>query len=193
VSGESGGYLSVFQVLGGDCFQRLYGESLFGTTSLYGGSVGSPTKLDDEMRLLLETNTAEFIERMEARRLEFEAMLARSRQVTGASAQPPGGTAATPKVGRRFIFPVDDPSAALYEGSAMLSWRWTEDRDHAAARLAKANPAPGSNMETVVRHYAGFDHNHSPYQFALKVELKHFFPKSVILRTLHQLELIEQA
>lgn len=70
-----------FQVLGGDCFQRLYGYALSGATSYYGGTVGSPTRLNEEMRMLLETNTAEFIQRLEARRLEMEAHQAKSREL----------------------------------------------------------------------------------------------------------------
>jgi len=182
----------VFQVLGGDCFQRLYGESLLGTTSFYGGSVGSPTKLDDEMRLLLKTNTTEFIERLEARRIEPEAKVARSGQITGTSAQPAAESDATSKVGRRFIFPIDDPSVAPYEGPEMLKWKWVQDGEYAAASLSETNVTPGSHTETIVRYYTGFDLNYSPYHFALTVELEQFLPKSVILRTLHELGLIEQ-
>lgn len=63
-----------FQVLGGSCFQRLFGRDLQDAESYYGGPVGSPTRLDDEMRLLLTTNTAEFIGSLEAKRLELEAL-----------------------------------------------------------------------------------------------------------------------
>ncbi|WP_371765591.1 hypothetical protein [Massilia sp.] len=182
----------LFQVLGGDCFQRLYGRSLLGATSFYGGSVGLPTRLDDEMRLLLETNTAEFIERLEARRKELETKAARSGQVTSASAQPTIGSPTIPKAGRRFVFPVNDPSTAPYEGSEMLKWKWVQDREYAAASLSEAKVTYEPHAEMIVRYYSGFDLNYSPYHFALTVELEQFLPKCVILRTLHELGLVEQ-
>jgi len=181
-----------FQVLGGDCFQRLYGESVSGAASFYGGSVGTPTKLDDEMRLLLETNTADFIERLEARRLELEARTARSARMTGNSAPPTPPPDPTPKLERRFVFPVDDPSTVPYEGSSMLKWKWVQDREQVIACLEAVSPSPESDIDTIVRFYRSFNLSHSPYQFALAVELKHFLPKGITLRSLHQIGLIEQ-
>lgn len=68
-----------FVVLGGDCFQRLYGDSLGGTNSFYGGSASAPTKLSDEMRQLLDSNTAEFVEKLEQHRQEMEAEAAKHK------------------------------------------------------------------------------------------------------------------
>jgi hypothetical protein len=65
-----------FLVLGGDCFQRLFGAPLQGAKSYYGGSANMPTILTEEMRALLTSNTAEFIERLEQRRLQIEAEVA---------------------------------------------------------------------------------------------------------------------
>lgn len=67
-----------FVVLGGDCFQRLYGMTLQGTTSYYGGSASSPTQLTEKMRTLLTSNTAEFVEALEHRRQQIEAEAAQS-------------------------------------------------------------------------------------------------------------------
>lgn len=75
-----------FLVLGGDCFQRLFGVVLQGAKSYYGGSANTPTVLTEEMRALLNSNTAEFIERLEQRRLQIEAELAQ-RQAAQQSSQ----------------------------------------------------------------------------------------------------------
>lgn len=182
----------VFQVLGGDCFQRLYGEFLAGATSFYGGSTSSPTRLDDEMRRLLESNTAEFIERLEDRRLELEAQAARLAPMPVAAAhQPPSGPTSP---GKTNLLPIEEPGAD-YEGPAMLRWKWIRDRECVGTRLTEyaLRPKPSSHVDTVLTHYKSFNLNHTPYQFALKVELRHCLPKPVILQALHQLGLIEQA
>lgn len=203
-----------FQVLGGSCFQRLYGQVLQEAESYYGGSPGSPTRLNDEMRLLLATNTAEFIERLEARRRELEAEAERKKALVQNKATHPvshqqvrHGTpsdgAAAPGQGadadrgaldrRRFVYVFDDPSAAAYEGPAVLRWQWVQDEASAASCLAayKANPAPGSDQDIVVKCYEKFERK-TPYLFVLAVEHIHFMPKKNALRALHQLGLIEQ-
>jgi hypothetical protein len=203
-----------FQVLGGSCFQRLYGRALEGVKSYYGGSAGSPTRLNDEMRLLLATNTAEFIERLEARRLELEAEAATKRALVqnraDQSAAPQQVAPAAPQVARtapgqgtepdkaglqrpRFVYVFDDPSAAPYEGRAVLQWQWIQDKASAASRLAayKANPSPGSDQDLIVKCYEKFERK-TPYLFVLAVEHIHFMPKKNALRALHQLGLIEQ-
>jgi hypothetical protein len=70
-----------FLVLGGDCFQRLFGKVLPEAKSYYGGSANAPTVLTEEMRALLNSNTAEFIERLERRRLQIEEELAQREAV----------------------------------------------------------------------------------------------------------------
>ena len=207
-----------FQVLGGSCFQRLYGRVLEGAKSYYGGSTGSPTRLDDEMRLLLASNTAEFIERLEARRLELEAEAASRRALVQNEAErpavhehvPPGAPQAggrTPGHGNetgkaappppppppRFVYVFNDPSAAPYEGQAVLRWQWLQDKADIASRLAayKADPKPGSDQDVVVKCYEKFQRE-TPYLFVLVVEQIHFMPKKHALRALHQLGLIEQ-
>jgi hypothetical protein len=178
-----------FLVLGGDCFQRLYGNALKGATSRYGGSSGAPTRLDDEMRNLLSENTAEFIERLEARRREFEARAERERLAAQAAEQARMATreAARPAP-QRFEYPLNDPSTAPYEGAAMLRWRWASDVPLPVSGLSDTT----SQRELVVRCYKGFDRKHPPHKFAMAVEMRYFLPKSLTLRTLHQLGLIEQ-
>lgn len=203
-----------FQVLGGNCFQRLYGRVLQDAKSYYGGSVGAPTRLDDDMRLLLATNTAEFVERLEARRLELEALAETRRALVQNKADRPavreevtpaatGGEGTSPgqrsPLGEtrlhpaRFVYVFNDPSAAAYEGRAVLRWQWTKDKAIIASRLAayKASPAPGTNQDIVVRCYEQFEHK-TPYLFALAVERVHFMPKKNTLRALDELGLIEQ-
>lgn len=188
-----------FQVLGGSCFQRLYGRVLEGAKSYYGGSIGSPTRLDDEMRLLLASNTAEFIERLEVKRLEFEANAALKRplvqnevdrpaehqhippempRVGGATPGHENETGQVAPSAPRFVYVFDDPSAAPYEGRAVLRWQWLQDKASIASRLAayKANPLPGSDQDVLVRCYEKFQRE-TPYLFVLMVEQIHFMPK----------------
>lgn len=68
-----------FVVLGGDCFQRIYGENLKGIKSYYGGSACSPTQLTEDMRRLLTVNTIEFVSLLEERRQQIEAETERYR------------------------------------------------------------------------------------------------------------------
>ena len=202
-----------FQVLGGNCFQRLYGRGLQDAKSYYGGSAGSPTQLDDDMRLLLATNTAEFVERLETWRLELEALTETRRALVQNNADRPamheevtpaaaGGEGTSPGQRRplstaglhpsRFVYVFDGPSAAAYEGRAVLRWQWIKDKATIASRLAtyKANPVPGTNQDFVVRCYKQFEHK-TPYLFALAVEQVHFMPKKNTLRALDELGLIE--
>jgi len=74
-----------FTVLGGDCFKRLFGASLQGGSSYYGGSIQSPTILTEEMRELLATNTVGFIEQLELHRQELEAQASEVKQGIGAT------------------------------------------------------------------------------------------------------------
>lgn len=201
-----------FQVLGGNCFQRLYGRVLQDAESYYGGSAGSPTRLDEEMRLLLATNTAEFIETLEARRLELEALAETRRALAQNKVERPAMHEDVPPTAsraegtfpgepdnavlqrRRFVYVFDDPSAAAYEGPAVLRWHWVKDKVSVASCLAayRANPVPGSDQDVVVRCYERFERK-TPYLFVLAVEQVHFMPKKNALRALHQLGLIEQS
>lgn len=181
-----------FLVLGGDCFQRLYGKALTGAASQYGGSSGTPTKLDEEMRNLLESNTAEFIERLEARRRELEVRAEQERLAARAAEQARMDARAAarpaPVVPQRFEYPLNDPSTIPYEGQAMLRWRWIPGASLPASGMSDTS----SQKEIVVKCYRGYDRKHPPYQFAMAVEMKYFLPKSLTLRTLHLLGLIEQ-
>jgi hypothetical protein len=203
-----------FQVLGGNCFQRLYGRVLQDAKSYYGGSVGSPTRLDEDMRLLLATNTAEFVGRLEARRLELEALAETRPALVQNKADrpavhdevPPAATGGEDPSSRQrspvgkagfdppsFVYVFDDPSVAAYEGRAVLRWQWLKDKATVASRLAayKASPAPGTNQDIVARCYEQFAHK-TPYLFVLAVEYVHFMPKKNTLRALDELGLIEQ-
>jgi hypothetical protein len=64
---------STFQVLGSECFKRIYGNL---DTKLVAPQYGSwnGRRLTDDERLALVENTGRFIERLEAERAEFERM-----------------------------------------------------------------------------------------------------------------------
>jgi len=170
--------------------------------------------LDDDMRLLLVTNAAEFVERLEARSLELEALAEARRALAQNNAdrvamhedvRPAAtrgeGTSSRQRspVGKarfhppRFVYVFNDPSAAAYEGRAVLRWQWIKDKATVASRLAtyKASPAPGTEQDIIVRCYEQFEHK-TPYLFALAVEHVHFMPKKNTLRALDELGLIEQ-
>jgi hypothetical protein len=69
-----------FVVLGSSCYQRLYGMALQEITSYYGGSASNPTRLTDEMRALLTSNTIAFVELLEQRRQQVEAQAAKRQE-----------------------------------------------------------------------------------------------------------------
>lgn len=64
-----------FQVLGSQCFTKLYGGMGTSAAVPYYGGIGARPLTDDERAMLVE-NTARFIEQLENERIEFERVAA---------------------------------------------------------------------------------------------------------------------
>jgi hypothetical protein len=186
-----------FQVLGSECYQRLYGQDgQIVATPQYGPGTGR--LLTAEERMVLVENTARFIETLEAERLELErlaALEATRREQEGLARIAMQREAQKFQKTRQFPRPLhipDDARSASYDGPEMLRWRWKNAEERSASIADyEANP-------TDVHHHASVMHclkigiQPTPYQFALKVELSQCLPKRYIFRALDELSLIER-
>lgn len=195
-----------FVVLGGDCFQRLYGDSLGSSNSIYGGSAGAPTPLSDEMRQLLDTNTAEFVEKLELRRQEMEAQAARHEALLEQQRQKSQADALARKAPtlqrpeekkplglRNGVAPaptVQTPDAAMTGGYRYLwgaCW-WTSSQQLYADVMAELSASP--HADAVYRALVGVvrQPTMTPVDFAAKLEIEGI-PREVLLECLNGLRL----
>lgn len=179
-----------FTLLGSDCFQRLYGTAKKAYIPYYQWNEGR--RLTDEERQRLMQNTAEFIEQLEAERLQHEKNLIELQKAAAPSAPVPV-EAAKPTDRPRFVYHTYERSAQPYEGPAVLRWKWSVDQASASAILTscKADPSLAQTVAAVVECYKRKTFT-TPYSFALDVELYYFLPKKNTLRLLHELGLIKQ-
>ncbi len=179
-----------FTLLGCDCFQRLYGVGKKAYTPYYHWSDGR--RLTDEERLQLVENTTEFIEQLEAERLQLEQDVIKL-QAAPLPSQPAPSKERTEINRPGRVYGSYEGASALYEGSAILRWKWYLDHATAADILAshKANSPSNQILAAVTATYVKKDFT-TPYSFALEVELSHFFPKKYTMRLLHELSLIVQ-
>lgn len=179
-----------FTLLGSDCFQRVYGAAKKIFRPFYQWNEGR--HLTDEERQRLIQNTVEFIEQLEAERLQHEQNSIKPHEAPSPSASSPV-EAAKPVDRPRFLYNTYERSAQPYEGPAVLRWKWSVDRSSASGILASCK-IDSSLSQTVMAVEECFEKKNfkTPYSFALEVELYHFIPKKNTLRLLHQLGLIEQ-
>lgn len=185
-----------FKVLGSQCYERLYGRESSATVPQYGSGTGR--LLTAEERQILVENTATFIERLEAERIELERIAAlqaaRQRemeleQAARLSAMPISRPARRPDLHRQVE---RDDRSPLYEGGEMLRWRW-KGAEETAASIAEADAVPpqGSYHATVLAYFKAH-RRPTPYAFALDVEVRQCLPKPYIFRALDELNLIER-
>lgn len=177
-----------FTLLGSDCFRRLYGAGKKTYTPFY--HWGEGRRLTDDERQQLVQNTSDFIEQLEAERLEHEQKAIKLREVpVSPLPSPVKGKVAISRPGR--LYDTYEGSPDLYEGPAVLRWQWYLDRATAEGILAahKADFPMDRTVAAVTTSYARGDFQ-TPYSFALAVEFEHFLPKKYTLRLLHQLSLI---
>lgn len=181
-----------FVVLGGDCFQRLYGTSIGAGPSYYGGSAQAPTTLSEAMRALLESNTAEFVAQLELRRLQWEAeAAARSAALArqaGAEARagqrPPAAPQFSPELGATGTW-------GRYHYGWSASW-WTSAAQLLAGVRAALNPSPQADL--VYRAIVALVRQPtvSPVLFAARLESRGV-AREAVLDCLHALQLVHRA
>jgi hypothetical protein len=178
-----------FVVLGGDCFLRLYGSTLRGAKSYYGGTANAPTTLSDEMRLLLDSNTSEFVERLEQRREQME-MEAESRRHS-LSKHVMVREQETPKVFNSAIAIAEDSAQAVYGGYRYVwsaTWWISSEKLLADVRAILSN---SPYIDVVYRGVVGMVRQPeiTPVAFATQLE-RDGAPSDAILDCLHALRLV---
>jgi hypothetical protein len=185
-----------FEVLGSQCYERLYGQTLSAGVPQYGSGTGR--LLTAEERQVLVENTATFIERLEAERIELErlAALQAARQHDMELAQ--AGRLSAMQMGQpapRLALPPQierDERSPLYEGGEMLRWKWKSAEEVAASiAAADAHPPQGPYQAKVMASFR-VQRRPTPYAFALDVEVRQCLPKAYIFRVLDELNLIER-
>lgn len=185
-----------FKVLGSQCYERLYGHASSAGLPQYGS--GTSRVLTADERQVLVENTAAFIERLEAERMELERLAAlqaaRQREIELAqaarrSAMHMGHPARRPDRPRQIE---RDERSPLYEGGEMLRWKW-KSAEETAASIAEADAIPpqGPYHASVLTYFKAHRHP-TPYSFALDVEVRQCLPKAYIFRALDELNLIER-
>ena len=185
-----------FKVLGSQCYGRLYGYASSDGLPQFGSGTGR--LLTAEERQVLVENTAAFIERLEAERIELERVAAlqatREREAEQAqaarrSAMLIGQPTRRPDLHRKID---SDEHSPLYEGGEMLRWKWKSAEEVAASiAAADANPSQDPYQASVIACFKGH-RRPTPYAFALDVEMRHRLPKAYIFRALDELNLIER-
>jgi hypothetical protein len=185
-----------FKVLGARCYERLYGHAARLVLPQYGSGTGRHLTADERQTLV--QNTAAFIERLEAERIELERKLALEAATQREMELAQAARRSALKIHQSIRRPdlrhqIDrDERSPLYEGNEMLCWKWRSEEEIAASMAeADANPPHGPYQASVMACFK-VRRRPTPYAFALDVEVRHCLPKAYIFRALDELDLIER-
>ncbi|WP_308921826.1 hypothetical protein [Janthinobacterium sp. J1-1] len=187
-----------FVVLGGSCFQRLYGMALQNAESHYGGSASYPTQLTEEMRALLTSNTVEFVELLEQRRQQLEAEAAKREewltlQASQRKAEVEAQSHGNNWVSERLAVLANDSDDTFDQYRYMWSSSWwaSPEKLFADVRDVMVNPIHAAALHKAIVALVR-QPSISPVSFAVQLE-NDGVPCSVTLRCLRAIRLVVRA
>jgi hypothetical protein len=203
-----------FQVLGSECFKRLYGHiGQDALTPRYGSSDGR-TLTNDERQVLIE-NTERFIEKLEIERAELlQAEVQRRAEEKRQHLEKPhllnASRTVTPTVPNDHFYnkqqvqvvsnsklsqvmhQTSDPHYLPYDGMNGLRWMWARSLDEGRSRIEryKSGEQRIPEKDLIVRYFIAGSRS-DPWAFSLGIQHHCSIPTKITLSVLHEMALIE--
>ncbi|MCU6501970.1 hypothetical protein LPN04_29680 [Rugamonas sp. A1-17] len=183
-----------FVVLGSGCFKHLYGHSAIPHMPHWGSGTGR--RLTDEERVVLQENTARFVEYIREKWGHIENVplpvnASALHRGSGIPVQPkPNLAQAAPNAA--WDYPSPGAEDYRFDGAAGMHWMWSRSILHAKDRIERFRLSPEfSKFADLVLRYAQQQPGSDPWKTALGISQRHGIPQAATMRVWYDMALIE--